>query len=152
ARDHFEIGEIVTDGALDADQARQRTEALFDADHPLEVRKDGGWTLGPARLVGSENDPRFSEPSRRLALRGGLVIGVVRDGVTNALVEVKVIPQTGITELIAAAHQARMRVVVASDDEAILHGLPADDTIAGRDGMVEGIRRLQQEGRAVCLV
>jgi cation-transporting ATPase I len=71
---------------------------------------------------------------------------------TTALVEVKVIPQTGIAELIAAAHQARMRVVIASQDETILHGLPADDTIAGQDGMLAGIHRLQREGRVVCLV
>ena len=69
-----------------------------------------------------------------------------------AVAGVRLIPKTGIDELIAAAHDAHMRVVIASNDETVLQGLPADDTIPEGDGMRRGIRRLQREGRVVCLV
>jgi cation-transporting ATPase I len=45
-----------------------------------------------------------------------------------------------------------MRVVVAGSDEGVLAGLPADDTIGGGEDLARGIRRLQREGRGVCLV
>ena len=68
-----------------------------------------------------------------------------------ALAEVELIPQTGIDELISAAHEAEMRVVVAGTDHGVLAGMPADDTIGGGEDLARGVRRLIDESRAAGL-
>lgn len=151
ARDRFEVGEIVAHG-VDAATARECAAELFDADRPVDIRRRAGWTLGPPTVLDAVFEPELRERSRELARRGALVLGLAREGRVVAIIELKVIAQTGVDELIAAAHGAQMRVVVTSDDETILQGLPADDTIPEAEGLELGIRRLQREGRAVLLV
>jgi cation-transporting P-type ATPase I len=151
ARDRFEVGEIVARN-LDPAAARLHAAELFDADRPVEIRRRAGWTLGPPSVLDAALDSELSTRAGELARRGALVLGLAREGQVLAIIELKVIAQTGVDELIAAAHEAQMRVVVTSDDESILQGLPADDTIPEAEGLESGIRRLQREGRAVMLV
>jgi len=153
ARDRFVVGEIATeDIELDEGEVRARVSTLFDAEHAIEVRSLDGWSLGPAPLVRASLSPRLGEEHRRMSGHGGLVLALAHGVVAVALVEVRLITQTGIDELIAAAHAAQMSVVIASTDESVLQGLPADDTIGEGEGMRLGIRRLQREGRVVCVV
>jgi hypothetical protein len=86
-------------------------------------------------VLGCEVPEELSPGVSDLGRRGGLVVGLLRHDVLVALAEVELIPQTGIDELITAAHEAEMRVVVASSDEEVLAGLPADDTIPGGDDL-----------------
>lgn len=151
-RDRFEIGEVLSDGALDPKQVRAQAEKLFDSDHPIELRRSRGWALGPPSLLDGTLGAALEEQGTLLARRGALVLGLSHEGAVVGLVEIRMIPQTGMDELISAAHEAQMRVVIASDDETILQSVPADDTIPEGDGLRIGIRRLQREGRTVCLV
>jgi cation-transporting P-type ATPase I len=152
ARDEFVVGEVLTDGSVAADEVRRIAEELFDPDAPIDVRGRSGWALGPAQRLGGALQPELAEGADRLARDGALVVGVAHHGRVVALAEVKLIPQTGVDELITAAHEAEMRVVIASNDESVVHGIAADDTIPEGDGMRGGIRRLQREGRVVCVV
>ncbi|HEY6078728.1 MAG TPA: HAD-IC family P-type ATPase, partial [Polyangiaceae bacterium] len=152
ARDRYEIRELLVVSRVDEAEMRSALGAALDVERPIETRVVGDYTFGALGLLGcavpEELGPRASELGRR----GGLVVGLMRDDELVALAEVELIPQTGIDELIMAAHEAEMRVVVAGSDEGVLAGLPADDTIGGGEDMARGIRRLQREGRAVCLV
>ncbi|HEY2410218.1 MAG TPA: HAD-IC family P-type ATPase [Polyangiaceae bacterium] len=151
-RDRLEVKKVVVARDLDAVELRQRVVALLDVDRPLDIRRDGGDTLAPLGVLDVAVPPALAAHTLVLSGRGGLVFGLVREGVLVAVAEVEMIPQTGIDELIAAAHDAQMRVVIASDDDSVLQGIAADDTIPKGEGMVRGIRRLQREGRAVCVV
>jgi cation-transporting P-type ATPase I len=152
ARDRYEVRELLCVGSVDEAAVRKALVAMLDVERPIEKRTVGDYTFGALGVlrcpVPDELGPHVSDLGRR----GGLVVGMMQDGALIALAEVELIPQTGIDELITAAHEAEMRVVVAGADESVLSGLPADDTIGGGEELSRGIRRLQREGRGVCLV
>ncbi len=149
----FQVGKIlVRDSNADEAEIRARVEKLFQAEVPLQVVEDDGWRVGPLPRLGVEGDPGLSSGAQELAVRGGLVLGVARGERLEALAEVQILARVGIDELVRAAHDAGMRVVVASADEEILQSFPADDTIGEGDAMRRGVRRLQREGRVVCVV
>ncbi|HEX9619116.1 MAG TPA: HAD-IC family P-type ATPase [Polyangiaceae bacterium] len=152
SRDRFRIGELLTDPTLTPQQARSLVQQLFDSERPLAVRRDEGWALGPLSLLRSETQQSFRERAAVWANNGALVVGLTRESSTVAVAEMQVVPRTGVEELIQAAHDADMRVVIASNDEAVLAGLPADDTVGEGPDMRRGILRLQREGRVVCVV
>ncbi len=152
ARDRYELRELAVVSSADEAELRSALSALLDVERPIEKRTVGELTFGALGVLGCDVPDELASHVSNLGRRGGLVVGLMRGGQLVALAEVELIPQTGIDELISAAHEAEMRVVVASNDEATLAGLPADDTIAGGDDLSRGIRRLQREGRAVCLV
>src|SRR5262249_23181361 len=110
------------------------------------------FTFGALGVLNCDMPEELSPRATDLGRRGGLVVGLLQNDELVALAEVELIPQTGIDELITAAHEAEMRVVVAGSDDDVLSGMPADDTIGGGEDLARGIRRLQREGRAVCLV
>ncbi|MFO0567262.1 MAG: HAD-IC family P-type ATPase [Polyangiaceae bacterium] len=152
ARDRYEVTDVVTIDGVSRRETRDRVLELFEPERPVSVIRRGNLELGPpARLDAGmplELEPRVSEFGRR----GELCLALARDGRVVGLVGMSMIPQTGIEELIFAAHEAQMRVVIASNDEAVLQGLNVDDAIPSGDGLPSGIRRLQREGRSVMLV
>jgi cation-transporting ATPase I len=152
ARDRYEIRELLCVSTVDESEMRRALTALLDVERPIEKRTLGDFTFGALGVLGCEVPEELSANVSDLGRRGGLVVGLLRHDQLVALAEVELIPQTGIDELITAAHEAEMRVVVASSDEETLAGLPADDTIPGGEDLARGIRRLQREGRAVALV
>ncbi len=152
ARDRYEIRELLVVSGGDEAEARKALTALLDVERPTERRSVGDFTFGALGVLDCPVPDELVELASGLGRRGGLVVGLLQQDKLVCLAEVELIPQTGIDELITAAHEAGMRVVVAGSDEALLAGLPADDTIGGGDELVRGIRRLQREGRGVCLV
>lgn len=152
ARDRYEVRRVLCAADVDQTEALQQVRELFQTARPLERQQANGHTLEPlgasARTLGTDLEPYRSE----LGERGELVLALSRGERVLALAEVEWIAQTGIEELVAAAREAQMRVVIASNDETILNGLSADDTISDSEGMARGIRRLQREGRGVCVV
>lgn len=152
ARDRYEVRRVVCDADMDETDALRIIRELFDAARPIGAQSGGGYVLEPlgrsSLPLGAELETQRAE----LGVRGGLVLALARGGRVVALAELEWIAQTGIEELVAAAHEAQMRVVIASNDESVLEGLAADDTISDSEGMVRGIRRLQREGRGVCVV
>jgi len=152
ARDRFEIRNLVVTSDRDEAEARRVIQRLLDVERPIDIKRTGEYTLAPLGVLDVAVPPELSLHTPGFGARGGLVFGLMLGNGLIAAAEVDLIPQTGIDELIAAAHEAQMRVVVASNNEAILQGIAADDTIPEGDGFARGIRRLQREGRTVCAV
>jgi cation-transporting P-type ATPase I len=152
ARDRFEVRSLIAAPELDELEARRLVQARFDPSRPLGRVEREGYALEPLGPGSPLPPPEMLAQGLDLGARGGLVLCLSRGGAVQALVEVEWIAQTGIEELVAAAREARMRVVIAADDEAVLQGFAADDTIPAGEGMVRGIRRLQREGRGVLVV
>ena len=99
-----------------------------------------------------EPSPELAQAAGALGTQGGLLLALRRGDEVLGLVEIDIVSKTGVDELVAAAHDAGMRVVVAAGDDTVLQGLPADDVIPDGDRMLLGVRRLQREGRGVCVV
>jgi len=152
ARDRFEIRNLVVAASTDEVEARRVIQQLLDVERPIDIKRSGEFTLAPLGVLDVAVPPELAVHTPGLGARGGLVFGLMQAGALVAAAEVDLIPQTGIDELIAAAHEAQMRVVIASNNEAVLQGIPADDTIPEGEGFARGIRRLQREGRTVCAV
>jgi len=153
ARDRFEVRNVVCVPEIGDAEARQLVCERFDAARPIDRVERDGYALEPlgTRTAGALPE-ELAEAAAELGSRGGLVLCLSRADNAVALAEVEWIPQTGVEELIAAAHEAEMRVVIASDDPSVLQGLSVDDIIPEGEGMVRGIRRLQREGRGVLAI
>lgn len=152
ARHRWEVRAIVRADAIEELEVRARVAGLFDPEQPVLRREGSGFALEPLGATALEVPAELALRVNELGTQGGLVLALSRGGALVALVEIEIVSRTGIDELMAAAHEAGMRVVVAAPSDAVLDGLAADDTISDGDGMVRGIRRLQREGRGVCVV
>lgn len=152
ARRHFVIGGVRSEDPDASHEARQKVEQLFDPKRPLGTRADGLWQLRPWRLSEATTDLELKRHAQSRAAQGGLVLSLERVGRVVAVVEVEILEQTGVEELITAAHNAGMRVVIASASNEVLQDLNADDVIREEEGLLSGVRRLQREGHSVCLV
>jgi len=151
-RRQFVIGAVLSDDPEDVQEARQHVEQLFNAKRPLEVQTDGLWQLGPFGLSDATSDVALREHASTRAQRGGFMLALERASRMVAVVEIEILAQTGVEELIDAAHDAEMRVVIASASHEVLQDLNADEVIPESEGLLAGVRRLQREGKAVCLV
>lgn len=152
ARDRYEVRRVLCAPEMDEAEALRLIRELFDAARPIHTQERDGYVLEPLGRSNLPLGPELAAQRAELGARGELVLALGRAGRALAVAEVEWIAQTGIEELVAAAHEAQMRVVIASNDESVLGGLAADDTISEAEGMVRGIRRLQREGRGVCVV
>ncbi len=148
----FQVGRILCKGDVPEDEARRIVERLFDPEAPLSVVSESGYRLGPPPRLGVEPTDALKRGATDLAARGGLVLGLAKGGALAALAEVQIQARVGLDELVQAAHDAGMRVVVATTNEEMLQGIPADDVIGEGEAMRRGVRRLQREGRMVCVV
>jgi cation-transporting P-type ATPase I len=151
-RTEYDVVRMVVDPDQAEHSCRELAELLFDPDEPLEVRRQDGWSLGPLPLLAAEAGEKLALASAELGRQGALVIGLEHEGRIAAVLGLELIHRAGVDELIGEAHAAGLRVVVSSDDESILHRLPVDDTVPVGDALPAGVRRLQEEGRVVCLV
>ena len=151
-RREFVLGAVVAEDADDTHEVRQHAEQLFNPKRPLEVRADGLWQLGPFRRSDASADRALMDHALARSKGGGLVLSLERAGRMVAVVEIEILAQTGIEELIDAAHDAEMRVVALSADRGVLSDLNADDVIPESEGLLAGVRRLQREGHGVCVV
>jgi cation-transporting ATPase I len=152
ARHRWEVRALVRGEGIEEMDARALVSRLFDPDQPVQRREQDGFVLEPLGASALELPPVLAEQVSSLGAQGGLVLSLSRSGTPVALAEIEIVSRTGVDELIAAAHDAGMRVVVAAPSDAAIEGLTADDTISLGEGMVRGIRRLQRDGRGVCVV
>jgi cation-transporting P-type ATPase I len=152
ARHRWEIRALALGPSLDDAEARRLVGELFDPDQPIASREANGITLEPFGLNKMEPSPELAEAALALGTEGGLLLALCKNGEILGLAEIEIVSKTGVDELVTAAHDAGMRVVVAASDDAVLQGLPADDVIPDGERMVLGVRRLQREGRGVCVV
>lgn len=153
AQQTFLVTTVITEDEEESQAARERVNQLFDDRHPLDIREDGLWKLLPWGMSDATADMGLRAQASSRAKAGALVLSLERAGRAVAVVEVEIVARTGVEELVRAAQAAQMRVVIAADDEATVRkGVAADDVISPEEGLRAGIRRLQREGRGVCLV
>ncbi len=151
-RRQFVVGAVLSEDPDESQEDRRHAEQLFNPKRPLEIRTDGLWQLGPWRRSDASAEAVLMEHARVRSKKGGLVLSLERAGRMVAVVEVEILAQTGIEELIDAAHNAEMRVVVAAASDEVLSDLNADAVISDSEGLLAGVRRLQREGHGVCVV
>jgi cation-transporting P-type ATPase I len=125
---------------------------LFDPQNPLNIAQRGRVRLGPLGAMGIEPRGDLKMAERSAATRGALLLALVEDNEVTLLAELNIQARLGLEELVRAAHEADMRVIVASSDRQILESIPADDTLGDSDDVVRGVRRLQRDGQVVCVV
>lgn len=130
----------------------EEAKRLFEPKAPLSVQKDGELRLGPLPLLGVECPAEMEAPFRELMKRGEVVLGLAKGNQLEALLEVRLRSRLGLEELVQAAHDAKMQVILASSDPDVLQSIPADDTFEPGEGLVRGVRQLQREGRVVCVL
>lgn len=125
---------------------------LFDPENPLRVARRGVVALGPVGALGLSLDPRLKETAEQLAGGGEVVLGLAEEQEIVLLIEVRMRSRVGIEELVALAHEAEMRVIVATGDREILQSIPADDTLLPGEDLWRGVRQLQRDGHVVCVL
>ncbi len=152
ARHRWEIRRLVLAPDQDEQAARDAVAALFDPDRPVARRVQEGMVLEPLGAHSGELPLELVAGAGELGDQGGLVLSLELKGRVVGLAEIEIVSRLGIDELVAAAHESGMRVVIAARTDAVLHGIAADDTIPDGEGMLRGIQRLQREGRGVCVI
>lgn len=125
---------------------------LFDPENPLRIARRGVVTLGPVGALGLSLDPRLKETAARIGDGGEVVLGLAEEQEIVLLIEVRMRSRVGIEELVALAHEAEMRVIVATGDRDVLQTIPADDTLLPGDDLWRGVRQLQRDGHVVCVL
>lgn len=148
----FSIGEVVHERTVDAAESRRVARSLLDPSSPTTVHRARGWALGPLPLLGVQSAGGLEARRRELASRGALVLGLTRRGALAAIIEVRVSPQTDVEALIRSAHDAGLRVLVATDRPADLERFDADEVVPGGRRLAASVAALQQEGAVVALV
>lgn len=150
-RQKFFVGDVFGLRGLTRVEALAEARALFAADRPLRVQRGEHYTLGPARLLAEFDQALEGEMAER-AKRGALVLSLMQHERVVALVEVEISPEAGVNDALIAARKLGMQIVLASDDLSVAESTHPDDVIGLASGLVEGIRRLQLEGKTVCFV
>ena len=146
------VGKIIVQESHDQERLAERIHSLFDGDQPLAVQQLSGWRLAPLGRTELVVPEEMAAEAELLSQSGELVLALDRNDQVLALVEVRLQMHVGLEELVRSAHDASMKVIVASADPDILQSVPADDTLGEGDELWQGIRRLQREGRTVCVV
>ncbi|MFE2754764.1 HAD-IC family P-type ATPase [Actinosynnema sp. NPDC059335] len=130
-------------------EAAERAFALFDPADPAAVREDGEWAIGPVDRLDPQGR-RGTREQRRLAGHAA-VLGLTRGRRLLAVLAVDVETPPAVDALTAAAREAGLRVVVATDrDHASVRS--ADGVVPSGRGLVGAVRELQGDGHVVLLV
>ncbi|MBO4204532.1 cation-translocating P-type ATPase [Micromonospora echinofusca] len=159
---------ILTDLAplpgADPEQVAVRAFALFDPTAPDALQQGDGWRLGPLAALDVPGPPGTGEAAtgetdsggaqsddvRRIRTGGGTVLGLAEGDRLAAVIRVDPEPASGADALPAAARQAGLRLVVATDDGS-RYGY-ADAVLPGGARLAESVRSLQADGAMVLLV
>lgn len=134
----------------DADPAQvaERGFALFDPADPDGVRRDGDWSLGPVDAL--EVRGRTGAREQRALTGSGQILGLARRHRLLAVLAAEPEPVPGLDALIAAARQARVRVVLAGDELPGPDGF-ADQHVPAAD-LTGFVRQRQRAGEGVMVV
>jgi magnesium-transporting ATPase (P-type) len=152
SREQFTVGDVFALRGISHSQALLLARRMFASDRPLRVQHDSGYTLGPVRLLSCELDSEHEVAMAERAHRGELVLGLMHHERLVGLVDVQITPQSGVLEALQMARQAKMQIVLASDEGDTIADLHPDDVIGLTRGLAAGIRRLQSAGRVVCFI
>ncbi|MBB5802680.1 calcium-translocating P-type ATPase [Saccharothrix ecbatanensis] len=130
-------------------EAAERAFALFDPKDPTSVRRDGDWAIGPVDHLGLQGRKGVRE-QRRLSDHAA-VLGLSKGHRLQAVLAVDVETNPAVDAIAAAARDAGLRVVVATDRERTPVRF-ADSRVPSGKGLVGAVRELQGQGHVVLLV
>ena len=152
ARPSFVVAGLHVDDPDATSDARKRSEDMFDPAHPLALQTDGLWKLGPWRLSTASCDKGLTDHAMVRSESGALVLALERADRVTAIVEIEILPRIGVEELVAAAHEAEIRVVVSGAEENAVQALHVDEVISESDSALAGLQRLQKRGYGVAYI
>ena len=116
------IERIEPRSTVSAHDCEVRTRALFDPADPLEPRRSGSWRLAP--WAKDERAPRGTDAEARRLRRGGRkVLGLWRGARLAALVSVVEEPEPLAEQLVDAAIEVGLDVVLAGGTDALAERL-----------------------------
>ncbi|WP_147455084.1 cation-translocating P-type ATPase [Saccharothrix australiensis] len=132
----------------DTAELAERAFALFDPRAPEDVRRDGGWAIGPVDRLGVRGRTGARE-RRRLAGRGAsAVLGLAEGRRLQAVLAVDAELPPAVDAIVVAARDAGVRVVVAGGERARF----ADDVVPSGQPLVGAVRAAQADGHVVMVV
>ncbi|MEU4449168.1 cation-transporting P-type ATPase [Actinosynnema sp. NPDC050801] len=143
------LGDLVPLPDTDPTEAAERAFALFDPEDPTAVRQDGDWAIGPIDRLAPQGRKGVRE-QRRLAGHAA-VLGLTRGRRLQAVLAVDVETPPAVDAIAAAAREAGLRVVVATDRDHLPVRF-ADRRVPSGKGLVGAVRELQGDGHVVMLV
>lgn len=139
---------VVLDAGVDIEEVHRQMAVLFDPGNPEAPRQRGEWALAPLEIQNGNPTPRVEAWLRRPRAPCSRLHALRRGDTLVAIAESRVLPDPDAEILLATARRAGMRIVIAGDGVE----LPKDETVPGGHALPEAIRRLQVEGRVVCVV
>jgi cation-transporting ATPase I len=144
--------EVAPVGDADPAELRRVVRSLLDPSRPTSVVRRDGWRLGPLEELNLELSERTHRRGTELGGTGVPVLGLARGSRLRALIQLRPALRPEAEDLVALARSGDLEVVFALRSEEPIVPLEADRVVAGGDALGDSVRRLQGEGRVVCLV
>ena len=144
--------EIAPVGDADPAELRRVVRSLLDPTRPTAVVRRNGWRIGPVEELNLELSERTRRRAADLGGTGLPVLGLARGSRLRALVQLRPALRPEAEDLVALARAGDLEVAFALRSDAPIIPLEADRVVADGDALGDSVRRLQGEGRVVCLV
>lgn len=155
SRDQFQIADVFGLNGIDAKVARERAVALFSADHPLRVQRDGDWSIAPLHCGKKTIANNLRDEVAKRESRGALLLSLSEKRLLRAVAEVHISTKSTAAEAVHKASQMGMKLYVATDDTdfSLTHfGRKIDGVVSLGKKLGDEIRSLQRDGLTVCLI
>ncbi len=143
------IADIVGFGHdTDPVETARRTRTLFDRDHPSEQRSWRSWRLQPLEQTGSVLPRGAKNRARLLGTGGRKVLGLWKHDTLLALVAIQPEPVALADEIVDAARDADVEVLLAGGTDALAARLGIERRLTAT-ALVDEIGDLQRDGHVV---
>jgi cation-transporting P-type ATPase I len=144
--------EIAPVGDADPAELKRVVRSLLDPTQPTATVRRNGWRMGPLDDLNLELSDRTRRRAADLGGTGVPVLGLARGSWLRALVQLRPALRPEADDLVALARAGNLEVAFALRSDAPVIPLEADRVVADGDALGDSVRRLQGEGRVVCLV
>ena len=152
ATDDLVPAEVAPVGDADPAELRRVVRSLLDPSRPTSIVRRDGWRLGPLEELNLDCSDRTRRRAVDLGRTGVPVLGLARGSRLRALIQLCPALRPEAEDLVALARSGVLEVVFALRSDAPVVPLEADRVVAGGGALGDSVRRLQGEGRVVCLV
>ncbi len=132
----------------DSVEVAKRTHALFDRDHPSEQRRWRSWRLQPLEQTESVLPRGAKNRARLLGAGGRKVLGLWKHDTLLALVAIQPEPVALADEIVDAARDADVEVLLAGGTDALAARLGIERQLTAT-ALVDEIGDLQRDGHVV---
>jgi cation-transporting ATPase I len=151
------LGRIEPLDAFGESEVRRIAHKLFAPTSPLEVQRDGPWTLAPLDELDVDPAPEAVERARELSEASGPLLGLVHeaDGQRDvaAVIPTRRASDPAAEVLLNAARDSELQVIVAMADTEAAESFGPDRVIETEcEALGESVRQLQEDGHAVAVV